>query len=74
MKEYYKVKPEYDNFSLYDLNTRKFKGVLVSNELYTERELVKRNILNMRGVKPEMFELVKLSPRKTYFMFGARFA
>lgn len=35
---------------------------------------VKRNILNMMGVRSEMFELVKLSPRKIYFMFGARFA
>lgn len=74
MKEYYKVKPEYDNFALYDCNARKYKGVLVGNELYTERELEKRNILNMRGVRPEMFELVKLSPRKTYFMCGVRFA
>lgn len=74
MKEYYKVKPEYDNFPLYDCNTRKYKGVLVGNELYTERELEKRNILNMRGVRPEMFVLVKLSPRKTYFMCGVRFA
>ena len=74
MKEYYKVKSEYDNYKLYDLTTRKYKGFLIGNELYTERELVKRNILNMRGVCPEMFELVKLSPRKIYFMFGARFA
>ena len=74
MKEYYKVKSEYDNFSLYDVNSRKYKGFLIGNELYTQKELVKRNILNMRGVRPEMFELVKLSPRKTYFMFGARFA
>lgn len=74
MKEYYKVKSEYDNFRLYDVNSRKYKGFLIGNELYTQKELVKRNILNMRGVHPEMFELVKLSPRKTYFMFGARFA
>ena len=74
MKEYYKVKPEYDNFRLFDVNTRKYKGILIGKELYTERELVKRNILNMHGVRFDMFELVKLSPRKTYFMFGARFA
>ena len=74
MKEYYKVKSEYDNFQLYDMNARKYKGFLIGNELYTERELVKRNILNMRGVRFDMFELVKLSPKETYFMFGARFA
>ena len=74
MKDYFKVKPEYDNFRLFDINTGKDKGFLIGNELYTERELVKRNILNMRGVRSEMFELVKLSPRETYFMFGARFA
>ena len=74
MKEYYKVKPEFDNFRLFDVNTGKYKGILIGNELYTERELVKRNILNMRGVRFDMFELVKLPPRETYFMFGARFA
>lgn len=74
MKEYYKVKPEYGLFELFDVNTGKYKGFLIANELYTERELVKRNILNMRGVRLEMFELVKLSPRKVYFMFGTRFA
>lgn len=74
MKEYYKVKPEFDNFRLFDVNAREYKGFLIGNELYTEKELVKRNILNMRGVRPEMFELVKLSPREIYFMFGARFA
>ena len=74
MKEYYKVKSEFDNFRLFDVNTGKYKGILIGNELYTEREIVKRNILNMRGVRFDMFELVKLLPRETYFMFGARFA
>ena len=74
MTEYYKVKPEFDNLRLLDVNTGKYKGILIGNELYTERELVKRNILHMRGARFDMFELVKISPRETYFMFGARFA
>ena len=34
MKEYYKVKPEFDNFRLFDVNAREYKGFLIGNELY----------------------------------------
>lgn len=41
MKEYYKVKPEFDNFRLFDMNTRKYKGFLIGNELYTQKRACK---------------------------------
>ena len=42
---------------------------LVENELYTEKELTRRGIDNL---KPKMQKL-EISSRKTYFFFVARF-
>lgn len=69
---YYKVKPEYDNFRL--IHNRKDIGILVGDELYTERELVRKNILLALGVKPEFFEMVEIPKSRVYHLFGARFA
>lgn len=73
---YYKVKPEYDNFKLLKLcgNRWEHYGILVGNELLTEKELNKSGILYMRGVKPEMFEKVEVSRKSVYWCFGARFS
>lgn len=68
---YYRVKPQYDNFRLY--HNRKYKGILIANELYTEKELVKHNILLSRGVKSEFFDMVEIPKTKIYWFFGARF-
>lgn len=69
--EYYKVKPEFDNKTLW--HNGKYKGFLIANELFTERELVKKNILFCYGVDSYMFDLVNIPKNKTGFFFGARF-
>ena len=73
---YYKVKPEHDNVKLlrYSGKYWYYDGILVGNELYTEKELVKRRILTAFGVHPGMFERVEISRKKIYWFFGARFA
>ena len=68
---YYKVKPEHDNKPLY--HNGKYKGILIANELYTEKELNKTNILFCRGIRFDMFEAVKIPKNKVYWLFGARF-
>lgn len=69
---YYRVKPEYDNARLLNRTTRAFDGVLVGNELYTEKEW-ERLVLRYR-VSAIVCEPVQISKRNTYFFFGARFA
>lgn len=69
---YYRVKPEYDNFSLWRCS--KYAGFLVANELYTEKELVKKHIIFCMGVTPNMFDRVEIPKNKVYWFFGARFA
>lgn len=68
--KYYRVKEEYDNAPRYyersDHSLRR-DGILVGNELYTERERAK--IMNGSW----MFEEVTVSSRNTYHFFGARF-
>ena len=69
---YYRVKPEYDNFRL--IKNHKYCGILVGNELYTQKELVKSGILYCYRVQPDFFEKVEISRKKIYWFFGARFA
>lgn len=59
--KYYKIKKEYDNKKRIDGN------ILVQDELYTEKEKEHFHI-------PEEFcEVVEVSKRKIYWVFGARF-
>lgn len=59
--QFFKVKPEFDNKSRPD------GSILIANELYTERE-VKRF-----GIPACRLDSIEVSPRDTYFCFGARF-
>ena len=62
---YYRVKPEYDGKHDY------FTGyTTIKNELLTERE---RNS-KFRYLTDDVFEIVEVSRKKIYWMFGARFA
>lgn len=70
--KYFKVKPEYDNFRL--IYNGKHNGILVGNELYTEKELYKKKILFCYGVDFKMFTMIEIPKNKVYFFFGARFA
>ena len=69
---YYRVKPEFDNFRLW--RNGKYAGILVANQLYTEKELEKRRVLFCRRVRFDMFERVEVPKNKVYWFFGARFA
>lgn len=69
---YYRVKPQYDNFRL--IRDHKYHGILIANELYTDKELIKKSILFCYGVQPDFFEKVEISRKKIYWFFGARFA
>ena len=69
---YYRVKPQYDNFRL--IRDHKYHGLLIANELYTGKELVKNKILLCYGVQHDFFEKVEISRKKIYWFFGARFA
>lgn len=69
---YYRVKPQHDNFRL--IRDHKYHGILIANELYTGKELVKKNILLCYRVEPDFFEKVEISRKKIYWFFGARFA
>lgn len=67
---YYQVKKEYDNVTrYYERPDHKLKngGILVANELYTERERTK--IMNA----DYMFNKIEISKNRTYYFFGARF-
>lgn len=68
---YYRVKPEYDNaprFKERPNHQLRQDGILVGNELYTERERAK--IMNGDW----MFDTVEVPKSRVYFFFGARFA
>ena len=62
---YFKVKEQYDNFNIF--KNGKFNIALVSNELFTEKELLKNNIPVAYTTK------IEIPKTQTYFMFGARF-
>ena len=58
---YYKILPKFDQ------TRRKDGSILVANEIYTKKEVLKYNI------NPIHFFEVQISKFKTYFFFGARF-
>lgn len=59
--KYFKVKPEFDN------KPRSDGSILVANELYTEHEVKQFGIPTCR------LDSIEVSPKNTYFCFGARF-
>lgn len=69
--KYYRVKADLDNYPKYMCNHKdskiERKGVLVGNELYTPAERMK--IAN----SAKYFEVIEISSRNTYWLFGARF-
>lgn len=67
--KYYRVKPEYDNKVRYVWRRGQgvSDGILVGNELYTEREY--QRLANYWA----WFEEVEIPKTKTYWFFGARF-
>ena len=66
--KYYRIKPEYDNAHLLK---RTFDGILIGNELYTVKEW-ERLVLKYR-VSEAVCDIVNISPKETYWFFGARF-
>ena len=69
--KYYRIKPEYDNIRLLNRAKRTFDGILISNELYTVKEWEKL-VLKYR-VSEAVCDIVNISPKETYWCFGARF-
>ena len=69
--KYYRIKPEYDNARLKKKKKRAFDGILISNELYTVKAW-ERLVLKYR-VSEAVCDIVNISPKETYWFFGARF-
>lgn len=67
---FYKVKPEADQTRVYVAH--KYSGFLIGNELFTEKELSRKNWTWL--IDRNVFDVVNVSKRKTYWSFGARFA
>ena len=68
---YYKVKSEYDNKPILKRvgkNHFEYAGYLVANELYTLREVYKKDLLLY------MLEPIEIPRGRVYFSFGCRFA
>lgn len=74
--QYYKVKADYDNIRLYRCEAGKYKYIrfLIGGELYTEKELEKvlKNCTFLNA-KNRCFDLVEISKKSIYWLFGARF-
>ena len=68
--KYYKVKKQYDNYQ----KNSDF-DIFVQNELYTEKEFekVKNEYIGNKDKLLKMFDIVEVSKRKIYWLFGARF-
>jgi hypothetical protein len=65
---YYQVKPESDQIQ----HSIRFKtNFFVARELYTEKEVQKGN--HTKKFVEKHFQPVELNPKKTFFLFGARF-
>lgn len=83
--EYYRVKPEFDNYKM-----SKNYDIFIGNELFTEKELekvkikyanrnnMKRSIMSLSAADEKglmlRFDIIEIPKSKTYWMFGARFA
>lgn len=60
--KYAKIKPEMGG------KPNKKLGQLLGNELFTEKEVERY------GISPDCYNLVEVSKRSVFLMFGARFA
>lgn len=69
---YYRVKPEFDQTPKMMWKRHKHAwykdGILIENELYTQRELKP-----YRNLTEQMFDIVRIPKNKIYWFFGARF-
>lgn len=74
--KYYKVKPEFDNrrFLTKKSKTKIYELLLIKNELYTPKEFERMKRIYGDRVKDEYFDLIEVSKRSIYWMFGARFS
>lgn len=75
---YYRVREKCDNAEVWKRSPRGwvFETILVGNELFTEREYERmKGKFAIRGFRDDsaVFEIVQVSPKNTYIMFGARF-
>ena len=59
--KYCRIKPQYDQ------KRRNDGSILIANELYTEKEAAKHCL------PPFVYDVVEVSKRNIYIMFGARF-
>ena len=68
---YYRVKPEKDNVPKRKKGSFAQDGIYIGNELYTETEWRKHcaTHIHTEGIT----EPVNVSPKETYWFFGARF-
>ena len=68
---YYRVKPEKDNVPKCKKGSLAQDGIYIGNELYTETEWRKHcaTHIHTEGIT----EPVNISPKETYWFFGARF-
>lgn len=60
--EYYRIK--------YDYFDSRSNRQLIKNELITEREMIKKNLV---WIPDEIYELVNISKRNVFWNFGVRF-
>ena len=67
--KYYKVKSDRDQLPI--VTNGKYKGVLVANELYTDKQIYK--IFTNWMSYQLCFDIVEISAKRTFFCFGARF-
>ena len=67
----YRVKPEKDNVPKRKKGSLAQDGIYIGNELYTETEWCKHcaTHIHTEGIT----EPVNISPKETYWLFGARF-
>jgi len=66
--KYYKVKPKCDQLRY--ATGKRGLGYLIANELYTEKQVQKVFISIAFN---DCFDIVEISSKKTFWMFGARF-
>lgn len=66
--KYYKVKKTADQKTVCNITTKKVITTLFENELYTEKEIIKK------GLTPylDYFDIVEISKKDTFFCFGVR--
>jgi len=67
--KYYKVKPSCNNKKVCDIANKRVITTLIANELYTEKEVNKRGLI----VYSDYFDILNISSKRTFWMFGARF-